>query len=628
MPGDDTMKLVVGVIGHVDHGKTALVRALTGMETDRLAEEQRRGISIALGFAHMTVQGVTIDLIDMPGHERFVRTMVSGATGVDAALLVVAANEGIKPQTVEHLDITALLGLTRVVIAISKVDLVEPAQAAAAAQAATALARQAGLTVCATVLTSASGGQGIEALRAALVEAVPLRPAGVGDGFPYLPIDRVFSVPGHGTVVTGTLRRGPLAVSGDVALVPGGRAVRLRGLQVHGARANVVQPGLRVAANLRDIEPAQVARGAALTERGLLPASDWLTVGLRAVEGAPPLPTLSRLMLLFGTEEVEVRLRLLDCDELLPGQAALGQLRCAVPVSLPARERVILRRASPPQTVAGGRVIDPVASRLRRHAPGVLKRLAAIANAEPAEVVRFEMQAAGSAGMALARLAQTAGVSEARAAELLQALPALLGRSRVAVLRAEFDRVVAGVLAVLAEQDNGLPLDRVAAKLPWAGAGVLDEAVAELVRRGLVVRAGGSVRLHAPQREQDRANEEAASAGRLAEALRQGGLSPPDPARLAPGPQTRRLVDRLIREGVLVRAVDKVQKREVLFHHEAVEAAKRQLTPLLAGGSGVLVGEAGAALGISRKYCVPLLEHLDAIRFTRRIADRRVLAHQ
>ncbi len=242
------MRMVVGVIGHVDHGKTALVRALTGMGTDRLAVEQRRGISIALGFAHLMAQGVAVDLIDMPGHERFVRTMVSGATG---------------------------------------------------------LARDAGLMVCGTVLTSASTGQGIDALRAALAAAVAPRPTGTEDGFPYLPIDRVFSVPGHGTVATGTLRRGPLAVSDDVALAPGGRAVRLRGLQVHGSRTSVAQPGQRVPANLRDVEPGQIARGAALTARGLLPASGWITVALRAVDSAPALPTSSRLMLLFGTKEVE-----------------------------------------------------------------------------------------------------------------------------------------------------------------------------------------------------------------------------------------------------------------------------------------------------------------------------------
>lgn len=621
----DTMKrAVVGVIGHVDHGKTALVRALTGMETDRLEEERRRGISIALGFAFLQAGGAVIDLIDMPGHERFVRTMVSGATGIDAALLVVAANEGVKPQTVEHLDIAGLLGLGRVVIAVSKADLATPGEAEAVAGTAAALARAAGMQVCAAVLTSAHTGQGMDALRDALLAVVPAGPPGQDDGFPYLPVDRVFSVAGHGTVVTGTLRRGPLAVTDEVAVVPDGQAVRLRGLQVHGARTARGLPGQRLAVNLRDVAPDGIARGAALTARGMLPPSDWLTVALRSVEGAPPLPTLTKLTLLFGTDEVEARLRLLDCDELPPGGTALAQLRCAAPVSVPARERFILRRISPPLTVAGGRVIDPAASRLRRFAPRTLARLAALADANPAEIVAAEAAAAGAAGMALPRLAQLAGVAEARAAALLPALPAVLGRSRVAVMEGEWERVLAAIPGALAGRDAETP-DRLAALLPWAGRAVLDDAASELVRRGALVRIGGGVRLHAPSRDRARADEEAASASRMADTLRRAGLSPPDIGVVVPDPRARRLADRLIREGVVVRAVDKVQKRELLFHQEAIELAKQRLRPLL-GGAGLAAGEAGKALGISRKYCVPLLEHLDAIRFTRRIADRRVLA--
>jgi selenocysteine-specific elongation factor len=590
-----------------------------------LAEEKRRGISIALGFAHLTVGETVIDLIDMPGHERFVRTMVSGATGVDAALLVVAANEGIKPQTVEHLDIAALLGLQQIIVVVTKTDLVAQAQAEATGQEAVALSRRVGLPVGRVVLTSAQSGLGLDTLRAAL-RAVPPNQTEAADGFAYLPIDRVFSIAGHGTVVTGTLRRGTLAVSDEVAIVPSERPVRLRGLQVHGARVTTAQPGQRVAANLRDLTPDDLTRGAALAPASLLAPSAWLTVVLRAVENAPPLPTSSPLMLLFGTEEIEVRLRLLDCDELSPGSSALAQLRCSAPVSVPARERFILRRASPAQTVAGGHVIDPAAVRLRRHAPSVLTRLAAMSAAPPADIIRLELEACGPMGVSLARLARVAGLSEARAAEHLIALSATLGRSRFAVSQAAFERMLAAIPQALTNQDQGLPLERLAAALPWAGREAVEDAALELVRRGTLLRAGAAFRLPTPQRDRDRADQEAASAARLADAVLRGGLTPPDPASIVPGPQTRRLVERLIREGVLIRAIDKVQKREILFHAEAVEAAKRRLAPLLSGSGGMLVGEAGAALGISRKYCVPLLEHLDAIRFTRRIADRRILA--
>ena len=619
------MRQVIGVIGHVDHGKTALVRALTGMETDRLAEEKRRGISIALGFAHLALPGAELDFIDMPGHERFVRTMVSGATGIDAVLVAVSANEGIKPQTVEHLDIAGLLGVQRAIIVVTKADLAAPGDIASVSREAAALTRQAGIAVCAEIAVSAIRGDGMDALRQALA-ALSGGPAAASDGFPYLPIDRVFSMAGHGTVVTGTLRRGPLAASDEIEFAPAGRPVRLRGLQVHGAKVTAAQPGQRVAANLRDVEPGQVRRGAALTARGLMQPSAWLSVSLRLVDNALAIATGARLMLLFGTEEVEARLRLLDRDEAAPGEAVLAQLQCISAVAVPARERFILRRISPPLTVAGGRILDPAAIRLRRRAPAILARLAALAEAEPALIVRQGVEAAGEAGATLDALARLAGVAPARAAEWLQDAPVVIGRGHV-VTRAALGRAGDAVMAVLAASAaDGLSREQLAAKVPRAGAAVLDEAVAEGVRRGALVQAGGLVRIRRDDRDREKAAQESTGAGELAELLRRGGLSPPDPGKTAPGPQTKRLLDRLVREGVAVRARDLVQKRDVLFHRDAIEEAQRRLTPLLEKSSGLLVSEVGAALGISRKYSVPLLEHLDAIQFTRRVADRRMLA--
>jgi selenocysteine-specific elongation factor len=622
--------MVAGVIGHVDHGKTALVRALTGMETDRLAEEQRRGISIALGFAHFSTDGSVIDLIDMPGHERFVRTMISGATGIDAVLLIVAANEGIKPQTIEHVDIAVLLGVRRAVIAVSKADLVSEHEAVEVARQASAFAARVGLVTAPPILTSATTGQGVLALKQALARAVREGAAPEDDGFPYLPVDRAFSVAGYGTVVTGTLRRGPLAVGDELAVVPGGLAVRVRSLQVHGAAVRAASPGQRVAVNLRGVEPAQVPRGTALTARGLLAPSAWLSVELRAVAGGPALRTNARLALLLGTSEVEARLRLLDRDTLEPGETALAQLQCAEPVAPPARERFILRTLSPPMTVGGGRVLESATARRRRHAPDVLAHLAALANADPARMVADEVARAGAAGARLDALARLAGVAPARVAAMLGDASLVIGRSGVAVAQAALDGVLAQIPGRLAASEpthpDGLSRDQLAALLPEAAPAVLDEAIARLVARGVLLHTGGSLRIRREAREQDRAREEAALAVRLTETLRRGGLSPPDPAKLAPDPRTKRLLDRLVREGVAVRTLDRVQKREILFHREVVEAARRQLAPLLAKPPGLLTGEAGAALGISRKYSVPLLEYLDATGFTRRTGDRRMLA--
>ena len=240
-----------------------------------------------------------------------------------------------------------------------------------------------------------------------------------------------------------------------------------------------------------------------------------------------------------------------------------------------------------------------------------------------------EVARAGAAGVRLETLARLAGVAPARAAAMLADAPVVIGRGGVAMTQAAFDTVLAQIPARLAapsRRPDGLSRDQLAALLPEAGAAVLDEAIARLVARGALLHAGGSLRIRREAREQDRAREEAALAARLAEMLRQGGLSPPDPAKLAAEPRAKRLLDRLVREGVAIRTLDRVQKREILFHREAVEAARRQLAPLLAKAPGLLTGEAGAALGISRKYSVPLLEYLDATGFTRRSGDRRMLA--
>ncbi len=619
--------MTLGVIGHVDHGKTALVRALTGMETDRLKEERSRGISIALGFAFLRAEGVRegateIDFIDMPGHERFVRTMVAGATGIDAVLLVVAANEGIKPQTIEHLDIAALLGIGRATIAISKADLVDAAAIATVARAAKTLVRRAGLAVQAAIATSVVSGEGLDALRDALL-GFPDDAPRENAGFAYLPIDRAFSITGHGTVVTGTLRRGALAIADEMEIVPGGRRVRLRGLQVHGARVARAEPGQRVAANLRDVAPDAVPRGAALATPGLLSPSRWLSVSLRAIEGEPALANFSRVMLLFGTEEIPVRLRLLDRDEVLAGESALAQLHCAREVSVPARENFILRRISPPVTLAGGRVIDPDAVRERRNARAPLSRLAALASADPAAIVRAGLSEAGAAGLSLTRLARLAGLAPAETAALVPLAEGEIGRAQIAARRADRDRIAAAIVALLAGQPAGLSREHLGSRLGWAGAVLLDEILAVLIRAGRVQRESGLLRIPHPAQDRERAAQEMRDAASLAEIVRHGGLAPPD---LAADAASRRLLIQLVRAGVLVRVPDAMQKREILFHRDAIADAQRLLAPKLAEPPGLLVREAGAALGISRKYSVPLLEYLDAVGFTRRIADRRMLA--
>lgn len=617
-------RLVVGVIGHVDHGKSALVQALTGQDTDRLPEEKQRGISIALGFAHLRVgPDMDVDLIDMPGHERFVRTMISGATGIDAVLLVVAANEGVKPQTVEHVDIAGLLGLRQAVVAISKTDLVSPDQAAQVAGDTVRLLAQAGLEPLAPVMTSALKQTGVDELRRALRRLAADQCPRRADGLAFLPIDRAFSMAGHGPVVTGTLRGAAVAVGATLELLPARRPVRVRAAQVHAERVAAAAPGQRVALNLRDIEVADLKRGMALASPHAVELSEWLTLAVRAVAGSPPLKNGMRLRALFGTEELDARLRLLDREVLEPGQGGFAQLRFAEPVPLPAREHVVLRLASPARTVAGGQVLETATARQRRNCAPILQRLEQLAVLPPEEIIAAEVERAGPAGTTLRRLSQLSALAEPRISELLQPLPIVITRSGVVVHEAEVDKLAARIPSLLGRHAAGLSQDKLMSALPGATAAVLAVALGRLSTRGAVVRRGGQILVPRPAEERARARDEAELASKIAETLRRAEFAPPNPQAIVTDPASKRAVDRLLRAGVVVRTSDRAKGRELLFHRDAIEEAQRRLAPLLERAEGVLVTEAGAALGVSRKYSMPLLDHLDAIGFTRRTDERR-----
>ncbi len=625
----EVRRLSLGVIGHVDHGKTSLVRALTGMETDRLPEERRRGVSIALGFAHAHFGEAVVDFIDMPGHERFVRTMISGATGIEAGLLVVAANEGVKPQTLEHLQIAALLGVTRVLPVITKADLVPAARAGAVAEAVLEQARTCGLEPTAAQAVSALTGEGLDGLRAAIERLCETISPPPDDGFPWLPVDRTFSIAGRGTVVTGTLRRGRLDEADALVLSPGETELRIRGLQVHGAPASTARPGQRVAVNLRGLDPAQAPRGTALAPPGQLAPSTWLSVQVRSLADAPPLKTGVRLGLLFGSTEVEVRLRLLDRDVLEPGGLALAQLNTIEPVALPARERFVLRIPSPAATVGGGWVLDPGAHRLRRRDGKVLQGLGGLVGADPDRIISVTLEAVGPQGVSLSRLAALAGLSANRTAALLETQGACRVSGELRMARQAFATLAAEILATLqahAEtQPNGVAPRRLATLLPHASTVALDGVIAALITAGRLQVQGGSVKL--PPRKAEAAVQaecEAALASTLAARLKAGGLTPPDVPELAPTAAAQRALAQLLKDGHGVRTFDQVQKRELVFHRDAVAEARTRLAPRLTP-PGLTVGEAGAVLGQTRKFSVPLLEYLDMIRFTRRVGDRRVL---
>lgn len=619
--------MLIGVIGHVDHGKTSLVGALTGMDTDRLTEEKQRGISIALGFAHCLLpDGRRASFIDMPGHERFVRTMIGGAGGIDAVLLCVAADEGVMPQTREHVQVAALLGVRRAVVAVTRADRA-PDGVAGAGAGARALLRANGLEAPQPLATVAPEGAGVTGIAAALA-ALPDR-AVESLGWSLLPVDRAFSVAGFGTVVTGTLRHGSLSVGARLEVHPGARPAEVRGLHVHGEPVATAMPGGRVAVNLRHVAAGDVRRGDTLASPGMVRPSRWLDVRVTLLPDAPaPLQGGGEeVRLLWGTSEVATRLRLLDRMELHPGGTAVAQVKPAVPVALAAAERFVLRRASPPLTIGGGVVLDPVSRRQRRDAATAagLARL----NAPPAERATAAVDLAGWRGRTRADLRIVSGLPDAGlpliAAEVFGDL---MVAARAA---AEMRAVVLETLLSFHRRhpaQPGLPPARLAALLPQRPpSAVLDGVLAALVAEGVVERSGAVVRRadvdplsFLPER--DRLLVDA-----MASEVRAGGLRPPDVPALVGGSGARRnALLLLIRRGDIVRTVDRVQKREVLFHREAVARAGRILSRSLSGP--FTAGEAGRTLGTTRKYVIPLLEYLDARGITRRDGDHRTVARK
>src|SRR5512137_2103429 len=433
-------RVVIGTAGHVDHGKTALVKALTGIDTDRLGEEQRRGITIELGFAHLALPGGGVaGVVDVPGHERFVRSMAAGAGGIDLVVLVVAADEGVMPQTREHLDICRLLGVERGLVAVTKSDLL-PALGAdwlplllaelKGAVAGTFL-EEAPVIPCSTV-----SGEGLAALREALgrlAATVSPRPA---DGPLLLPIDRAFTLKGFGTVVTGTILSGAVAEGDQVALQPsppGREPLRVRTLQVHGAQVKQALAGQRTAVNLPGLEAGEISRGQALTRAGVVPASSLLDAEVTLLAAAPrALRHRARLLLHVGTAQVQATVSLQDRGELAPGATALAQLRLAEPVAALPGQRFILRGFAKLDgrgaRLAGGRILSIAAPRRRRGRPESLAQLALLAGSSIDARVAAVLAMAGPAGLSTGPLAGRTALS-ARALD--EALVRLSARGEV-----------------------------------------------------------------------------------------------------------------------------------------------------------------------------------------------------
>jgi len=627
--------IVVGTAGHIDHGKTSLVKALTGTDTDRLPEEKARGITIDLGFAFLEEPGgLTIEIVDVPGHERFIRNMLAGVGGIDLAMLVIAADEGVMPQTREHLAICSLLHIKVGLIALTKADLVEPDWLELVREDVAAAVRGTFLEGAPILPVSAKTGQGLADLRAALRGLAAAVPPRGTDQLPRLPIDRVFTVKGFGTVVTGTLTAGALSVDDRVEVYPKGAEAKIRGLQAHGHAVASARAGQRTAINLQGLERAALGRGDVVGLPGTLVPSLLVDGTLELLPDAPrAVKSRTRVRFHVGTSEIMARVLLLDRPELAPGDTAFARLRLEAPLVARPGDRFVVRSYSPVLTIGGGTLLDVDPPRFKRKAPALVAHLSLLQTGSPEAVLEEHVRHVGSAGVRLATLAGRVPFGPERLRGLLDRLRQA-GRV-VAVDRDwfihpdSFARLRTLVVEALTTFHRTSPLKPGMSREELRGrAGGADERVFAFLLSSL--GAGGSVKtdrdkVRLASHEVRLSPEQQRVVDRLEEDFLRAEAAPPSAeealgrAGLA-GDDEHELFQVLVQAGKLVRV-----KESLFFHARALDAIQTKLVALLRERKEIGPGDIKDLLGISRKYAIPLLEFFDQRRVTARVGERRIL---
>jgi len=638
---------VIGTAGHIDHGKTSLVRALTGIDTDRLKEEKERGITIELGFANLTLPAPSnerVGVVDVPGHEKFVRTMVAGAVGIDLVVLVVAADEGVMPQTREHLDICQLLGIARGVVALTKADTVDETLLEMAAADVAETLKGTFLEKAPIVPCSSKTGAGLDALKQAITEGLADAPGKDPDGLFRLPIDRVFSMKGFGTVVTGTLWAGTVKPGDDVTALPPRESspvlAKVRGVQVHGAPVEAALAGQRTAINL-SIAREQLERGETLVRAGELEAGKLLDVRIRYLPSCKaPLKRRARVLFHAGTAQSLAQVTLLDAHALEPGKDALAQLQLERPMVLLPGDRFILRgfvmQRHHGTTLGGGVVIRTLGARHRRGTPSLLAELRANEQAGPDERVRLEVERAGERGILRhqlqMRVPHNPKIVEAALARL-QAVRQVVRFDKErgalvsqAALQALERRALDAVTAFHAAQplQAGMPREELRAKVT-GDVRLLHVVLESLLKEKKLTVEREVVRLPG----HDAARSSAAKgleplAERVVRLWAESGLQPPRPAEAAvalkcDSNELARVIDLLARGGTLVRVKD------LVFHKEALDGLRARLTAFLTEKGTIDPQGWKEMVGASRKFAIPLAEHFDAEKLTLRVGDLRKL---
>ncbi len=650
----DTKTVIIGTAGHIDHGKTTLVKALTGTDTDRLKEEKARGITIELGFAKLKLpSGISVGVVDVPGHEKFVKNMVAGVAGVDLVALVIAADEGVMPQTKEHLEICQLLGVNHGLVVLTKADMVDEEWLELVKEDVQEFLKGTFLESSPIIPVSAVTGQGLDELLNELDKMVASIPGRTIKGPFRLPVDRSFVMKGFGTVVTGTVISGSASVGDEVTIYPPGHQSRIRTIQIHGKESDKTMPGLRTALNLQGVSKETVQRGMVVALPSSLQPSFLLDIEFYYLKSAhKPLKHRAPVRFHVGTAEVMGRI-LLHEDEIQPGSKTFCQIKLEEPVAVLPGDRYVIRSYSPIRTIGGGRILNPVPRKRKRYKEWMWQELKLLAKAEPQEIIEIHLRNSGYRGLSKAEIGIRTGFFGKTLTKLMDSL---LSARKIIKFDAEdrfismdvFNNLMDKVVAILQEYHKANPLveampkEELKSKLFPTSSHALssresgtkapvqklfNRLLDSLSKQGTITTDKDSVRLSTHRVRLD--GEEEKIKANIEAIFKKAGFTPPsieEAVKKAVDDQrdheeAKQFFQLLVREGKLVKVKD-----GIFYHPDTLDEIKRRVVDYLKKNQEMSVPDfRNLCGGLSRKFMIPLLEYLDSQKVTIRIGDKRRL---
>jgi selenocysteine-specific elongation factor len=617
-------QIILGTAGHIDHGKTSLIKAISGTDTDRLKEEKERGITIELGFASLDLPGGQhLGIVDVPGHEKFVKNMVAGATGIDIVVMVIAADEGVMPQTREHMEICTLLGIQHGLIVMTKTDMVEEDWLELALEDIREFSQGTFLEDAPILPVSSVTGDGIPELIGAIDQiagSIPQRPP---SSLFRLPIDRVFTMKGFGTVITGTLVSGKVNVGETIMVYPTGITSKVRGIQVHNQSAESAEAGMRTAINFQGLDKTAVKRGEVLSTPDALIASYMVDISFHYLASNKKL-LKNRTLVRFhtGTSEVMGYLILLEQEELAPGQTVVAQLRLDSPVAIVKDDRFVIRSYSPVRTIGGGQVLNPIPQKHKRLKQDVIDGLQHLTDEDPEAIISQQIQQAGYGGVSFSHLKIMTNLTDK---QLDTALQHLLSKktitqadkqNRIYLHQFTFDKLIQKTAEYLASYhaDNplkaGMPKEELKSKFPQlTDPKVFNLVLNQMIKNDQIAQEENTVRLshHRVSLGADQADIRK----KMQDIYKKGGLQPP-----------------YFREVPTLLGVDPNHTKDVddlYFHIDAITELKNRLVDFLKSNEEITTPQFKEMTGASRKYVIPLIEYFDASKVTLRVGDSRKL---